>query len=80
MNNSGSSIKASHAGDSVFVADMNPDNGAEKKVVSNESVLKRVTPKKGYGVQTFDSSNILVCSIISLISTYVLIKKRYSNM
>lgn len=31
MNNSGSSIKASYDGNSVFVADMNPDNGIEKK-------------------------------------------------
>ena len=80
MNNSGSSIKASYDGNSDFVADMNPDNGAEKKVVSNESVLKKVTPKEGYISQTFDSSNILVWSIISLTSTYVLIKKRYSNI
>lgn len=78
-NNSGSSIKASCDGNSDFVGNVFPQK-VQKKIVSNEAVLKKVTPSEGYISQTFDSSNILVWSIISLISTYALIKKRYSNM
>lgn len=78
--NSGSTIIAFQDSNKEFTQVIEPNKNVSKKEVSNEDVLKKLTPNKGYGVQTFDSSNILAWSVISLISTYLLIKKRYSNI